>query len=375
MSADPRFLDPLLQALRYADLGVVVIMEHAGKLERPYFNDTCAAVLGYSVDEFAALPVLGTIAPEQLEAVDELRRRLRDVGDAPMIFETTLIHREGHRLPVEVVSHPIDVGGGLAHVIVFRNLMPRQKTQLSLLEADRIALVGALATGVAHEIKNPLTGMLLALRILRHTLTNELPEPSRTQALRALDDSINGGERIAGNVQALLSLAAGGPPREVDLANVTSAALRLVSPIIADRARVVREIHPVPSIHGDEARLGQAVLAMLLFSGSGFRGDDPRDNRILICVAEIEGAIKVEVSDNGGLLSHKDMVRAFDPFFVSRGRGAGLGVGLGVARSIATSHGGSVEMVEFGTVGITTRMWLPLSFGGPIVATTDPLKR
>jgi PAS domain S-box-containing protein len=360
MSADPRFLDPLLQALRYADLGVVVLVDRDGVLERPYFNESCAAMLGYTTDEFAAVPVLGTIAAEQAEIVAELRRQLREVADIPLVFETVLTHREGHRLPVEVVSHPIDLEGNRAHVIVFRNLLPRQKTQLSLLEADRIALVGALATGVAHEIKNPLTGMLLALRVLRHTLTSELSEPSRSVALRALDDSLSGGERIAGNVQALLSLAAGGPPREVDLSNVASAALRLVSPIIADRARVVREIHPVPTIHGDEARLGQVVLAMLLFSGSGFSGDDPRDNRILVCVEQVGDTVKIEVSDNGGVLSAKEMARAFDPFFVSRGRGAGLGVGLGVARSITAAYGGTIEMLQFGTVGITIRAHFPL---------------
>jgi two-component system, NtrC family, sensor kinase len=365
MSVDPRFLAPLLQALRSSDVAVVVIVDRAGGLERPYFNAAAASLLGYTTEEFAALPVFTPVEPVHEEVLGELRSRIHRSGDTSLLFETSLGHRDGHRVPVEVVSHPIELEGSIAHVIVFRSLAPQQKTQLSLLEADRIALIGALAAGVAHEIKNPLTGMLLALRMLRNTLTNELrelPEPARTAALRALDDSLSGGERIASNVQALLSLAAAGQARAVDLGAATSGALRLVSPILEDRARVIREIHPVPSLHGDEARLGQAILSMLLFSGSGFRGDDPRDNRIVVRVIHVEQSepvVRVEVSDNGSPISAKDMARAFDPFFVSRSRGAGLGVGLGVARSIAAAHGGTIEMIAEGAA-LTTRMTLPL---------------
>jgi C4-dicarboxylate-specific signal transduction histidine kinase len=196
--------------------------------------------------------------------------------------------------------------------------------------------------------------------VLRHTL-HELPEPARAAALRALDDSLSGGERIASNVGALLSLAATGQPRQVDLCGATSAALRLVSPVLEDRAQVVRELQAVPSIHGDEARLGQAILSMLLFASSGFRGDDPRDNRVVVRVLRTAASVCVEVSDNGASLNAKDMARAFEPFFVSRGRGAGMGVGLGVARSIATAHGGTLEMTAQ-PAGLTTRLCLPLGW-------------
>ncbi len=365
MSAEPPFLDPLLGALHYADLGVAIIGEQDGILRRLYFNDACASMLGYSKEEFATLPVLTSVVPEQLESIFELRRRIRDGNDSPLHFETALKHRGGHAVPVEVVSHPLVLERGQAHVLLLRNLLPRQRAQLSLLEADRVALVSALAAGVAHEVNNPLTGMLLALRMLRRTLDSELAEPMRSAALRALDDSLAGGERIAGNLQALLSLAStSGEQRELDLGQVTSSALRLVSPILEDRAKVIRDLRPVPPVRGDEARLGQAVLAMLLFAGSGFHGDDPRDNRIHVCVDRVGDAVKIEVSDNGGALSNRDMTRAFDPFFVSRGRGAGLGVGLGVARSIAAAHGGSVEMSAFGSVGITICLCLPTTTAG-----------
>lgn len=360
MSAEPPLLDPLLSVLHSADLGVAIISEREGALERPYFNEACATMLGYDRAEFARLPVLAVVDPEHLEPLLELRSRVLDGNNSPLHFESALRHRDGHRVPVEVVSHPLELERGVAHVFLIRNLLPRQRAQLSLLEADRVALVSALAAGIAHEVKNPLTGMLLAMRMLRRTLAAELPEPTRTAALRALDDSLSGGERIAGNVQALMSLAAAsGEQRELDLGVLTASALRLVSPILEDRARVVRELHPVPPIMGDEARLGQAVLAMLLFSGSGFHGDDPRDNRIVVRVEPVERGVVLEVSDNGGALSAKDLARAFDPFFVSRGRGAGLGVGLGVARSIAASHGGTVEMRPSGAVGLTITLQLP----------------
>src|SRR5690606_29837582 len=126
------------------------------------------------------------------------------------------------------------------------------------------------------------------------------PELAQLQALRYLDDVTAGAERIAGNVRALQTLATRGSSRTVDLAVVVSSALRLAAPTLEPRAQVIRQILPVRPVAGEEARVGQAVLAMLLFSSSGFEPDAPTpSNRIVVVVEERAAEIVVEVSDNG----------------------------------------------------------------------------
>src|SRR5262249_11512451 len=237
----------------------------------------------------------------------------------------------------------------------------RQQAQLSLLEADRIGLVGALAAGFAHETNNPLTSVLLNLRSLRKQLHANLPEAARTPALRTLDDLSAGAERIASNVRALQTLATRSATQPIDIAVLVSSALRLAAPTLEPRAHVVRQIFPVRPVSGEESRIGQAVLAMMLFSCSGF---DPElstsGNKITICVEERDGSVVVEVSDNGRNLSVEETRRAFDPFFRSNARGAGVGVGLGVARSVAATIGGEVDLAPRPGGGVVTTMRLPL---------------
>jgi two-component system C4-dicarboxylate transport sensor histidine kinase DctB len=139
---------------------------------------------------------------------------------------------------------------------------------------------------------------------------------------------------------------------------VVSAALRLVAPSIEPRAHIIRQIFPVRPVAGEEARVGQAVIAMMLFSASGFP-EDVGGNRIIVAVEERGEDVVIEVSDNGRDLTPEEARRAFDPFFRSPARGAGVGVGLGVARSVAATLGGAVALAPRPGGGVVITMRLP----------------
>jgi C4-dicarboxylate-specific signal transduction histidine kinase len=219
--------------------------------------------------------------------------------------------------------------------------------------------------------------VLLNLRSLRKLVTTQLPEASQAAALRCLEDVTAGAERIASQTRALQTLASPSDRQDIDMAMVVSSALRLAAPTLQPRANVIHQIFPVPPVSGEPSRLGQAVLAMLLFAGSGFtsggdwpgsfggghRGaDDLRraaSNRIVVCVEERDGGVAVDVTDNGHALTAEEASRAFDPFFRSPSRGAGLGVGLGVARSVAATLGGGVALAPRAGGGAIITMTLP----------------
>jgi PAS domain S-box-containing protein len=348
----------LLDALTHAGTGILVIADRGHGLERWYANEPAAALLGYTVDEIYGVPVIDTIAPEQRPLVHQLTASFRGGHPIPPALELAVLHREGYPIAVELSLGHFRIPEGIAYPMVIRDV--GNQSHVSLLEADRVGLVGALCAGFAHEINNPLTSVLLNLRTLRKQLGANLPEAAQPQALRCLDDITTGAERIASNVRALQTLATRSETQEIDLAAVVSASLRLAAPTLDARAHVIRQIFPVRPVIGEESRVGQAVLAMMLFSSSGFDSETTStSNRIIVAVEERAHEVIVEVTDNGRDLPSEEARRAFDPFFRSQSRGAGVGVGLGVARSVASALGGEVTLTPRPGGGAVITMRLP----------------
>ena len=355
-------LPALLDVLGYVGTGVTVVCDRGNGLERLYSNSTAAALLGYSVEELQALPVIETIAPEHRTVVAQLLASFRAGHPVPPALELTLVGKDGTPMPTELALGAFPVPDAMAYVIVMR-VSVHEQAHLSLLEADRIGLVGALSAGFAHEINNPLTYMLLNLRSLRRQLGG-LGTAAQAQAMRCLDDITIGAEKIKSNVRALQTLAARSGTDAIDLASVVSSALRLAWPTLEPRAHVIRQIFPVQRVLGEESRLGQAVLAMLLFSSSGFDAEiTSANNRITVSVEQRGGDAVLEVSDNGRELTAEETHGAFDPFFRSSARGAGVGVGLGVARSVAAALGGEVTLAPRPGGGAVITMRLPATAG------------
>ncbi|HEY5937493.1 MAG TPA: ATP-binding protein [Kofleriaceae bacterium] len=349
-------LPALLDVLGYLDIGVMIIADRNGVFERWYTNESAAAIFGFTADELSKLSPEASVPPEHLPRLRGLSEGFRAGNPVPPAMELIVQKQDGTEISIEVTMAARAVPAGIVYVMVVRDV----KSQTSLLEADRIGLVGALSAGFAHEINNPLTSMLLNLRSLRKQLNTNLSDRAQPQARRCLDDITTGAERIASNVRALQTLATRSATQSVDLSAIVSSALRLVAPTIEPRANVIRQLFPVRPVNGEESRIGQAVLAMMLFSGSGFDSETTNaSNRIVVCVEERGDEVVVEVSDNGRELTPEEARSAFDPFFRSSARGAGVGVGLGVARSVATALGGSVTLGPRPGGGAVITMRLP----------------
>lgn len=355
-------LPALLDTLGYVGTGVTVIADRGRGFERVYVNTPAAALLGYTVDELQARPLIESIAPEQRAVLIELSDGCRAGKPVPPAIEFKALHKDGTTIMLELAVGSFRIPDGIAYVMVFRDTGAHQQSQVSLLEADRIGLVGALSAGFAHEINNPLTSVLLNLRLLRRHLTTGLSLSAQPAAMRCLDDINTGAERIASNVSALQSLATRRATAAIDLASVVSAALRLAAPTLEEHAHVIRQIFPVRKVVGEESRIGQAVLAMLLFSSSGFDAETTNiSNRIVVSVEQRDDDVVLEVSDNGRDLTPEEAHHAFDPFYRSSTRGASVGVGLGVARSVAATLGGEVTLAPRSGGGAVITMRLRAS--------------
>lgn len=258
--------------------------------------------------------------------------------------------------------------------------------------ADRLAAIGTLAAGVAHEVNNPAAYVLMNLKTcrehvdeLRRAVVDPAPGPAaaaseaaRERADRValldemtemLDDNLRGVERIVAIVQALRSYARNDPDEieAVDAAVVCRDAFDLVSSQLRHRARLTTELAAVPPIAIDARKLSRVVINLLVNAADAVAAAEPRPHEIrLRCLAR-DGRVELSVSDTGVGIAPAHRARIYEPFFTTKPRGAGSGLGLAVVRDIVERFGGRISVDSLPGRGSTFTVGFPVE-GRPAAA-------
>lgn len=333
--------------------GRVVTVNPAAELLTGYFAGE--AVGRYCTEVFAPTPAIGELLMETL------------TSRAPLLnVALTLRRRTGAAVPVELSTAPLRGSDGkmLGAVGVFRDLTPVRRLENQLRRSDRLAALGTLAAGLAHEIKTPLTSVLT---FTRH-LTRRFDDPQfRARFERVVPREL---ERINGIMERLLELAR--PAR------LSFGLVRL--PVLLDRVvelhagemehrgiAVVREYaRDLPPLQADEEALYRALVNVV---GNAVEAM-PRGGRLAVRASwddEERGPgrrpgshprVAIEIQDTGPGIAPEDAERVFNPFFTTKPGGTGLGLAL--AHKIIEDHGGAVELRSTPGVGTVVRMVLPL---------------
>lgn len=245
------------------------------------------------------------------------------------------------------------------------------EVRLNREETERMASLGTLAAGVAHEINNPLSYVLgnldLGLRELRglRELLQGHPNEELERvfgAVAALDSAREGAERVRNIVRDLMDFSRPGPSsgEAVDIEAVLDATVRVAWNEIRHRARLIKRYSRIARVSADEARLGQVFLNLVMNAAQAISGD-PSVNEIVISTRSENGIAVVEVSDTGGGIRERDVERVFDPFFTTKAAGSGVGLGLAICRSIITALGGEISVSSQPMRGTTFRVVLPFA--------------
>ncbi len=223
-----------------------------------------------------------------------------------------------------------------------------------LLQAEKMASVGLLAAGVAHEINNPLSGVMACVK----ALSEDRVKPQRKEEyFRTSQDGL---ERIQQIVRGLLDFSRQRPPSHADLPidQVVEACVRLIVPVTRKQAVeiVLEEALRTQLIRADRSQLMQALVNLLLNATYV----SPRNSEITVGIRRKTGLIGIAIEDEGPGMSEEVMQRACDPFFTTKPEGEGTGLGLAVTASIAQGHGGELELSsrEEG-LGACVTIWLP----------------
>jgi two-component system NtrC family sensor kinase len=208
----------------------------------------------------------------------------------------------------------------------------------SLMRSERLATVGTLASGLAHEVGNPLGAISGYAEVAR----SRVPADASPDLLDALDRIAAAAGRIDRTVRDLLDFARPSTPtlREIDLAGPIEAALRLAQgqPRFRDVEVTLDAPTGLPRVNADEHQLSQVFLNLFLNAGDAMDGQGAITVR-----ARVEGHhVRVEVEDSGPGIPADDLPRVFDPFFTTKSPGAGTGLGLAVCHAIMEATGGDI---------------------------------
>jgi signal transduction histidine kinase len=216
-----------------------------------------------------------------------------------------------------------------------------RKTQDSLVIAQRLAATGRLAAGIAHEVNNPLAGMLNAVRSLR---TKQMTPEKQAEYLVLVEEGL---QRIQRTVAKILQFTPHKvAPRPLSLEDVVRPVLALAKHRVeSDAVSVIVELSETPAtVFGDLYELQQAALNVVL-NALDAMGDVPEQpSELLIRTSVEDGECRVLVRDNGPGMPPEDLDRAFDLFFTTKETGKGSGMGLATVHKILTDHGGRVDL-------------------------------
>jgi signal transduction histidine kinase len=296
----------------------------------------------------------------------------------------TALHRpDGSVTWLSVNSEPLrDANGNVQAVLstfvdisrLKRAEAERNRLQAELANTARLAAMGTLVAGVAHEINNPLVAELAgqgaALEVVRETRKRlaERGDPSLTEelalldeALEALSDAEEGGKRVARIVKDLATFASPSPQRSrLRLPEVVAEAMRWLPAAVGTVAEVVVEPGEAPDVLASRGQLAQVVVNLVSNAAKAARPG--RKGRIVVRTEPGDGGTAcIEVTDDGVGIEPDLIDRIFDPFFTTRpaGEGRGSGLGLAVSRSIVEAHGGTLTVRSEPGRGSTFRVELP----------------
>jgi two-component system, NtrC family, sensor kinase len=320
-----------------------------------YANDAAVREYGYSVEELTSMSVDVLVASAvPLRATDDVSRTPANV----VVAEHVHRRRDGSQFPATVALSVIrqDSGAPIGQVLSVRNLTTERRIAEQLKQSEKLAALGELVAGVAHELNNPLAGISAFAQLLleEEELTDDQRESARLIKREA--------DRAVSVIRDLLlfSRKTGPSTGPIDLNGLVQLTLRLRAYSLRSSGVVV-ETHldpALPELAGDDQKLQQVILNLIVNAEYAMRRATTK--RLVIRTAYEGDAVVAEISDTGAGMSEETLQRIFEPFFTTKPAGEGTGLGLSVSYGIIEAHNGKLTVDSALGRGTTFRIVLPV---------------
>jgi two-component system, cell cycle sensor histidine kinase and response regulator CckA len=343
-----------------------IIVHHLGRIV--YANRAMSTMWGGSLERLLGVDAIELVHPDDVPLVRERQRALAQGGNvAPYVYER-LLHADGSTWIAQVGAVKVVYEGKPSVLVIARDVTEQRALEARLGQADRMVALGTLAAGVAHEIGNPLTYMLLRLDAagMRTGELRRAATASETALLPTVDElaghvaAVIDGARRVRNIVAELKVFARGDeaPDRLDINVPLERALTMAAHELK-HVQMVRDVAPAPPVMASDGKLTQVFLNLLLNAVHAVREAGGGEHRIGIRVWAEAGETRVAVSDTGVGIAAEDVPRIFDPFYSTKPPGEGVGLGLAITQSIVASLGGVIRVESRPGAGTTFTVALP----------------
>ncbi|MDB4996678.1 MAG: fixL4 [Myxococcaceae bacterium] len=292
------------------------------------------------------------------------------LGASPARREETWRLGDGRMAVVEIATHPIDLDGEQSTLLIARDISERKHVQAQLIQSSRLASLGTLAAGIAHEINNPLAYVISNLELLSEALGER--DASKVLNVRDLAEMMaqarDGAERVRKIVRGLKLFARADEEHRVvlDVRAAVDVSVDMAFNEIRHRARLVKNYGATPMIEADAGRLSQVFINLLVNAAQSIPEGQAEQNEITITTStDSAGRAVVAVKDSGAGITAAIVDRIFEPFFTTKAVGVGTGLGLSISHGIVADLGGELTVESTVGKGTEFRVALPAAAQAP----------
>lgn len=337
-----------------------------------YQSPSVTVATGYSPDELIGRTMFDYIHPEDLVSFGDMVQRLlaREFKTSPLV--SVRVHtRQGTYVWAEgYISDLRDDPDVASLVLNWRDVSEIRRLQKQLFMSDRLASIGTLAAGVAHEINNPLTYILTNLE---YTLCEMKGlQPGNRTALfaditEALEEARDGAERVGNIVHDLgaFSRPETETSKPLDAQHVLQKTLNLARNEVRQKAAVHEDYEPIPLVCVNESRLGQVFLNLIVNAAQALPEVPAPENIIRISTRlGADGMVRISIADTGVGIPTDMHTKIFDPFFSTKPVGQGTGLGLSICHGLVEAMGGQLTVKSEEGKGSTFTVSLPACDAG-----------
>jgi len=389
--------------LTEATLDGIVLIDETETIR--LFNPAAERLFDYQAAEVIGLQA-GILVPAPFREADGRgffrylqNRHTQVVGRT---VEVNALRKDGTEIPVEIAVNLISFKGGLPagggesqFLCAFRDLTERNKMRSVLVQNEKLASIGLLSAGVAHEINNPLAFVannlvvlerdgkgIMALLDMFESAKERLAQldPDLAAKITALEEELDiaytrdnlnrliartrdGVDRVTRIVHSLRGMARTDTPRhqEISIPDLVANSLEILQGRYKRSGIAVDQEHDAnPRVTCVQTQISQVLLNLLVNAYQALEGFHKEGGRIKIRTRRLAGEMLIEVADNGPGIPAEHLDKIFDPFFTTKDVGEGTGLGLSITHNIVTAHGGRIEVdSEFGH-GARFQVYLPL---------------
>ncbi|MBC8433169.1 MAG: PAS domain S-box protein [Desulfobacterales bacterium] len=364
-----------------------------------YLNPAFTQVFGWSLDELQG-KCIPFVPEDQKEIIAAKIRELYEFG-APVRIETKRLTKDGHILDtlISAASLKDSDGAPVGIVVNLRNVTEKNKLEAQLLQSEKMASIGQLAAGVAHEINNPtgfvssnlktlsdyindISSLTKAYRNLiagleettdgndsRPDISGQVQRITSLEQdvdvdfilkdiLELIEESREGTERIKHIIQALKDFAHPGEdkPKFANINQNLDSTVNVVWNELKYKAEVVKDYGELPEVHCYPQMLNQVFMNLLVNAAQAIE----KRGEIRIQTRADNGYVEIKISDTGAGIPQKNLSKIFDPFFTTKDVGKGTGLGMNVAYNIIKKHNGLIDVESKVGAGTTFTIRIPV---------------